>query len=158
MAIALGPGSPYATHRDRLRFGILYGLALGLAAHLFHAAHAIHSMFIFNKILATPPWCLLSAAFTVAVWAVLYWVIDVRGSFRWASWLEGAGQNALTAYLLAFVLDALLDVFSQVTGLPNLYAALGGHFATGFARAVLLSLAIAWLARRLRGTSLQLAL
>jgi predicted acyltransferase len=64
----------------------------------------------------------------VAVWALLYWIVDVRGSVRWATLLEGAGQNALTAYLLAFVLDALLTLLSQTTGLPNFYAALGDGF------------------------------
>ena len=158
LGMALGPGSALATHAQRLRWGLLYGLGLAAAAHLLHAAHGIHSMFIFNKILATPPWCLLSSAITIAVWALLYWIIDVRGSVRWAALLEGAGQNALTAYLLAFVLDAILTLLAETTGLPNLYAALGDRFATGLARAILLSIAIAWLASRLRGTRLQLTL
>ncbi len=158
MGIALGPGSAVATHAQRLRWSLLYALGLAAAAHLLHAAHGIHSMFIFNKIFATPPWCLLSSAITVAVWALLYWIIDVRGSARGAALLEGAGQNALTAYLLAFVLDALLTLLSQATGLPNFYAALGDRFATGFGRAILLSLGLAWLASRLRRTSLQLVL
>jgi predicted acyltransferase len=158
LGMALLPGSALATHAQRLRWGLLYGLGLAVAAYLLHAAHGIHSMFIFNKVLATPPWCLLSSAITIAVWALLYWIIEVRGSVRWAALFEGAGQNALTAYLLAFVLDALLTLLSQVTGLPNFYAALGEHFATGFGRAILLSVAIAWLASRLRGTRWQLTL
>ena len=158
MGMALGPGSALATHTQRLRWALLYALVLALAAHLLHAAHAIHSMFIFNKIFATPPWCLLSSAITVAVWVLLYWTIDVRGAVRWAALLEGAGQNALTAYLLAFVLDALLNLLSQTTGLPNFYAGLGAGFATGLARAILISCALAWFARRLRRTSLQLVL
>ena len=158
MGIVLSSGDSAATPSQRLRFAFLYAVALAAAAHLLHAAHGIHAMFIFNKNLATPPWCLLSSAITVAVWAALYCIIDLRGSHRWASLLEGAGQNALTAYLLAFVLDAFLNLLSQATGLPNVYAALGDHFATGFARSILLALGIAWLARRLRRTSLQLAL
>jgi predicted acyltransferase len=145
-------------HGERLLWAVLYGLGLGVAAHLLHAAHGIHPMFIFNKGLATPPWCLLSSAITVAAWVVLYGLIDVRGFARGATLLEGAGQNALTAYLLAFVLEALLTLLSQATGLPNLYAALGDRFATGFSRAILLSLGIAWLASRLRRTPLQLSL
>jgi heparan-alpha-glucosaminide N-acetyltransferase len=158
MGIALGPDSAPATHPRRLGWSILYALGLAAAAFLLHAAHGIHTMFIFNKIFATPPWCLLSSAVTIAVWALLYWVIDVRGAVRWATLLEGAGQNALTAYLLAFVLDALLNFLSQATGLPNFYEGLGARFATGFSRAILLSLGIAWLASRLRRTPLQLSL
>jgi heparan-alpha-glucosaminide N-acetyltransferase len=158
MGIALRPGSAVATHGERLRWALLYAVGLATAAHLLHAAHGIHAMFIFNKVFATPPWCLLSSAITVAVWALLYWIIDVRGLVRWAVLLEGAGQNALTAYLLAFVLDVFLAFVSQVTGLPNVYEALGEHLATGICRAILLSLGIAWIASRLRRTSLQLAL
>jgi heparan-alpha-glucosaminide N-acetyltransferase len=158
MGIALGPGSAAVTHERRLRSALLYALGLAAGAYLLHAAHGIHPMFIFNKIFATPPWCLLSSAITVAVWALLYWIVDVRGSVRWATLLEGAGQNALTAYLLAFVLDAFLSFLSQATGLPNFYEALGERFATGLARAILISLAIAWLASRLRRTRLQLSL
>ena len=44
----------------------------------------------------------------VAVWAALYWLIDVGGHVRGIALLEGAGQNALTAYLIPYVLDALL--------------------------------------------------
>jgi predicted acyltransferase len=158
MGMALGPGSALATHGQRLRWALLYAFALATAAVLLHAAHAVHPMFIFNKIYATPPWCLLSSALTVGVWALLYWVIDVRGAVRWAALLEGAGQNALTAYLLAFVLEALLTFLSQATGQPNLYEALGDRFATGFLRAILVSMALAWLASRLRRTRLQLVL
>ena len=158
MGIALSSGDAANSQAHRLKWALLYALGLGTAACLLHAAHGIHRMFIFNKILATPPWCLLSSAITVAIWALLYWIVDVRGSVLWATLLEGAGQNALTAYLLAFVLDAFLCFLSQSTGLPNVYAALGDRFATGLARAILLSLGIAWLASRLRRTRLQLSL
>jgi len=158
LAMGIALGSPAASHAQRLRWALLYALALAAAAHLLHTAHAIHRMFIFNKVLATPPWCLLSSALTVVVWAILYWTIDVKGRTRWPALLEAAGQNALTAYLLAFVFDALLVLFTEITGLPNLYAALGERFITGLCRSILLSLGIAWLAARLRGTSLQLSL
>jgi heparan-alpha-glucosaminide N-acetyltransferase len=158
MGIAIGPDSAATTHAKRLRWAVLYAVGLAAAAYLLHAAHAVHSMFIFNKIFATPPWCLLSSAITVAVWALLYWVVDVRGFVRWAALLEGAGQNALTAYLLPFVWDAFLNAVSQIAGLPNFYEALGGRLAAGIGRAIVLSLVVAWLATRLRRTRLQLSL
>jgi len=158
LGIVLAPGSPFQAHRDRLRWGLVYGLALAAAAHLLHAAHGVHHMFIFNKNMATPPWCLLSSAITIGVWILLYWSIEVQKRGRWARLLEPAGQNPLTAYLLAPVLYCLFELLSLATGLPYVYAALGATFAVGFWRAVLMAVLVAWLAGRLRRLGVQLAL
>jgi predicted acyltransferase len=115
-------------------------------------------MFIFNKNMATPPWCLLSSAITIGVWILLYWSIEVQKRGRWARLLEPAGQNPLTAYLLAPVLYCLFELLSLATGLPYVYAALGATFAVGFWRAVLMAVLVAWLAGRLRRLGVQLAL
>ncbi len=158
LGLAVGPGSSLVAPVARVRWALGFALALAACAALLHTARDLHPMFIVNKILATPPWCLWSSAITAVLWVALYWTIDVRGWARWAVLLEHAGQNALTAYLLAFVADAFLDLVSQWTGIPNLYAAVGGHFAAGLARSILFSLLIVWLAGRLRQTSLQLSL
>jgi heparan-alpha-glucosaminide N-acetyltransferase len=158
LGVVLTPASPFQAHRDRLRWGLVYALALAAAAHLLHAAHDVHRMFTINKILATPPWCLWSSAITVAVWMALYWWIEVRGRGRRALLLESAGQNPLTAYLLAPILYDVLALLSRGTGLPDLHAALGSPLAVGLCRSVLVALLVAWLAGRLRRLGLQLAL
>jgi hypothetical protein len=107
---------------------------------------------------ATPPWGLLSAAITVALWVFFYWTMDVR---RWAGispFLEAAGQNALAAYFLAFVFDALFSLVSQATGLPNFYAAWGASFGPGLLRSLLFAVFVTWLAGRLRRLGFQLSL
>jgi predicted acyltransferase len=115
-------------------------------------------MFTINKILATPPWCLWSSAITVAVWMLLYWWIDVRRRGGSAPLLEAAGQNPLTAYLLAPMIYDVLALFSRGTGLPDLIEVLGSPLAVGLCRSVLVAVLVAWLAGRLRRLGLQLAL
>jgi predicted acyltransferase len=158
LGVLLTPASAVRAHRDRLRWALVYALALAAAAHLLHAAHGVDRMFTINKILATPPWCLWSSAITVAVWMLLYWWIEVRERGRFALLLEPAGQNPLTAYLLAPMLYDALALLSLGTGLPDLHAALGSPLAVGLCRSVLVAVLVAWLAGRLRRLGLQLAL
>jgi heparan-alpha-glucosaminide N-acetyltransferase len=158
LGMVLAPGSPIQGHARRLRWALLYALVLGTSAHLLHAAHDVHPMFIVNKILATPPWCLWSSAITATVWAALYWLIDVRGWGAWASALGPAGQNPLTAYLLAPVFDYVFEIVSEATGVPNFYAELGARFSTGLVRSVLFAFLVVWLTGRLRRAGVQLAL
>jgi predicted acyltransferase len=158
LGMVLAPGSPVQGHAHRLRWALLYALVLGVSAHLLHAARGVHPMFMINKVLATPPWCLWSSAITVAVWGALYWLIDVRQWGAWAGFLAPAGQNPLTAYLLAPAFDSVIVLLSQATGVPNVYAGLGAHFSTGLIRSVLFALLAVWLTGRLRRIGVQLAL
>lgn len=156
------PGSPVATHRARLRWALAYGAFLAAAGHLLHAAAAVHPMFIVNKIAATPPWCLWSAAITIWAWAGFYWLLDARpptpgatalesaGRDARASMLENAGQNALLAYILAPIAYDVFALGAGALGVANGYAALGGAFATGVARAAAFALALTWVAAVLR--------
>ena len=158
LGMVLAPGSPTQGHVRRLRWALLYALVLAASAHLLHAAHDVHPMFIINKILATPPWCLWSSAITTILWAALYWLIDIRRRGGWAAFLAPAGQNPLTAYVLAPVFDYVFEIVSGATGVPNVYANLGTHFSTGLVRSALFALFVVWLTGRLRRVGVQLAL
>ena len=158
LGMVLTPRSPVQGHFRRLRWALLYALVLAVSAHLLHAARDVHRMFIVNKILATPPWCLWSSAITATVWAALYWLIDVRQWTRWTDFLAPAGQNPLTAYLLAPVFDSVFVILSEATGVPNLYAELAARFSTGLIRSALFALLVVWLTGRLRRIGVQLAL
>jgi heparan-alpha-glucosaminide N-acetyltransferase len=158
LGMVLAPGSPVQGHARRLRWALLYALALGISAHLLHAAHDVDPMFIVNKVLATPPWCLWSSAITATLWAGLYWLIDVRRWGAWANALAPAGQNPLTAYLLAPAFDYVFVILSEATGVPNFYAELGARFSTGLVRSVVFSILVVWLTGRLRRLGVQLAL
>jgi len=80
--------------RERLRWALGFALGLALAGVLLDAPYGI------NKIRATPAWCLYCASITTAVWALLFWSMDMRGWRGWARVVEPAGANPLLAYLL----------------------------------------------------------
>lgn len=64
-----------------------------------------------SKIRATPTWCLWSIGAAAILFALLYWICDVKQWKRWAAPVHAAGANTLTTYLLPdlwdFVLGAL---------------------------------------------------
>jgi heparan-alpha-glucosaminide N-acetyltransferase len=133
------------THRARIAFGLLFGLGLAAAAVLLHALRDIHPMFIINKIAATPPWCLMSAAWTMWMWTGLYACTDTIGFTGRAGLLKAAGQNALFAFILGPILYALLELFTSLTGGFDLYAKLGAEFTLGFWRSLGFALFATWL-------------
>lgn len=53
-----------------------------------------------SKIRATPTWSLYSIGAAVLIFALLYWVCDVRRWTGWAFFVRPAGENTLTTYLL----------------------------------------------------------
>ena len=129
LGMMLTPDSPLKTHQARIRWALLYGLALAVAALLLHSLHGIDSMFIINKIFATPPWCLWTSAITIWVWVAIYWLMDVRGWKRWAVAVGPAGQNSLFAFILAPILYSAFVLLAVALGGFDFFAWLGESFA-----------------------------
>lgn len=125
------------------------GYAAGLAAAglLLHALHGLHPAFWVNKVLATPPWCLLSSALTAAFWVVLFMLTDVKGWRRWPKAVSIAGENALLCYLMAPLLLSLFALSAPLFAGNNFYEKLGESTVIGFVR----STVFAWLVVRLCG-------
>lgn len=134
----------------RIRWAVSFGLVMAVAAMLLHAARDVHPMFIINKIYATPPWCLWSAALTAWTWAAIYWWLDVRGHERGTRTVALSGQNALLAYILAPVVYAVFEVMAATFNTSNVYWILSGSFWLGFGRAVLLAGLICFVTAALR--------
>jgi heparan-alpha-glucosaminide N-acetyltransferase len=86
----------------RLVAGIALTLILALSAFLLHHVYPI------SKIGATPPWALYCAALCVGLFALLYWLIEVRGVSRWTALVQPAAANPLITYLLPVVLATLM--------------------------------------------------
>jgi len=103
----IAPGSELRTHGERLRWTMVFGLWLAVAALLFDPLYGI------NKIRATPAWCFYCAFLTAMVWAVLYGVMDVRGYRAWSVVVRPAGTNPL----LAFILHPILLLLAGIVGL-----------------------------------------
>jgi heparan-alpha-glucosaminide N-acetyltransferase len=129
--------------------GTALGYAAGLAAAglLLHELRGLHPAFSINKVLATPAWCLLSAALTAVFWVVVFAVTDVKGWRRWPRALFIAGENALLCYLMAPFLLSLFALSAPLFGGTNLYYKLGENTAIGFLR----STVFAWIVVRLCG-------
>jgi len=78
------------------------------AAVLLVAGWGLHAVFPISKIYATPTWCLWCAAICVALFALLHWLIDLRGRTRWVRLVAPAAASPLVTYLIPFVVEALL--------------------------------------------------
>jgi predicted acyltransferase len=106
----IAPGSEMRTHGERLRWTVVFGLWLVAAALLFDPLFGI------NKIRATPAWCFYCAFLTALAWAVLYWVMDVRGYRAWSIIVRPAGINPLLAYILHPMLFLIAGIASVRIG------------------------------------------
>ena len=158
LGAVLTPESPVKGHGERIRWAMVYGLGLASAGLLLHSMHGIHEMFTINKNLGTPPWCLLSSAIFAWAWALLYWLIDVRGLKRWAIPVKSAGMNALLAFILAPIFYTSFSLLANLFGGKNLYAQWGNIFSTGLLRAIVFALLLTWLTGFLRRAGLWLKL
>lgn len=93
-----------------------------------------------NKSLWSSAFVLTAGAYSMALFALFYYVIDVRGHRRWAGWLRVIGVNSITIYLLQEIVS-----FSGVS--QYFLGGLAGLLPAGWG-AVVLSLgyiASAWL-------------
>ena len=74
-------------------------LALGLVCHRF---------WIISKIQATPTWLFFCTAIYFPLFALLYWIADVKGKTKWARPIATAGTATLTCYILPYIWGAVL--------------------------------------------------
>lgn len=152
LGMALLP--PARSHGSRLLSAILAGAAFGAAGLLLHSLHGLHPMFFYNKNAATPPWCLISSAWTAWVFAAVYWLVEMKGIRRGSGWLRSAGQNALFAFILGPIAYALLTL----PGIVAPFSWLGARFSTGLVRSIVFALAATWLTGLLQRRKLGLKL
>jgi predicted acyltransferase len=152
------PGSRLETHRQRLVWATLYAAGLALAAMLLHALHDVHQVFIYNKIMATPPAALLTAALTIWIWVVVYALVDVRSWRHVACWVEPAGRNALFIFVLGPILYHLMWWSPTILGGFEPHSWLGSPFGVGLARSIGFTVLVVWLAEALRRVGLRLRL
>ncbi len=158
LGMILTPDSPIKGHKERIRWAAIYGAALALAGLLLHALHEMHAMFTINKNLGTPTWCLLSSAIFVWIWALLYWLIDVRGWKRWTMPLQSAGANALLAFILAPIFYTLFALLRELSGGIDVYAVLGNSPWAGLLRAIVFASLLTWMTGFLRRAGVWLKL
>lgn len=85
--------------------GIIRAVAFGLIS--LAAGWALMPLGI-SKIRATPTWSLWCVGSAAILFALLYWICDVKQWRRWAAPVHAAGANTLTTYLLPDLWDFAL--------------------------------------------------
>lgn len=81
------------------------------------AGFILRKWFIISKIQATPSWGLVCNGISLLLFALLYWIMDVKKQINWAFFLKPAGENSLTTYIA----PALLYHLIWISGLPILF-------------------------------------
>jgi predicted acyltransferase len=82
-AIALAGGGVIS-----LALGVLWGFAFPIITRLWTSSYVLYSN----------GWCML-------LFALFYWIMDVKGYKKWAFWLKVIGLNALTIYVVQELFD-----------------------------------------------------
>ncbi len=77
----------------------------------------IRKWFIISKIHATPSWGLICNGISMLLFALLYWIIDIRNLKKWTFFLKPAGENSLTTYMAPDIIYYLI----WSTGIPVLF-------------------------------------
>jgi hypothetical protein len=90
---------------SKITWGIAYSVILFLAGWLLLP-------FGLAKIGSTPSYTLFSSGICILLFMIMYMVVDVRGHYRWASFLKPAGSNPLLTYILP-------DIYYAIFGLTH---------------------------------------
>jgi len=76
----------------------------------------LRNWFIISKIQATPSWGMICNGISMLLFALLYWIIDIKKHIKWTFFLKPAGENSLTTYLAPNIIYYLI----WITGIPVL--------------------------------------
>lgn len=134
----------YAVGRSIVRFSwisVLIGVGMLLAGIV------AHRFWIISKIAATPTWYFYCCALFFPLFALLYYLTDVRRHASWFAWVRPAGMAALTCYVVAYAWNPLKNlIFSDPLLRPEFSVGVPG-LINSFLYALLLIWAV-WLLGR----------
>jgi predicted acyltransferase len=91
--------------RWRLGGGAKAFAMLGAAAVLLVAGLVFSNWMPINKKLWTSTFVLVAGAYSLALFAVFYWIVDVKMWRRWTFFFRVVGMNAITVYMLQRIVD-----------------------------------------------------
>lgn len=83
--------------------------------------------FPINKKLWTSSYVLLAAGLSMSIFALCYYIVDIKGKSGWAWPLKVFGTNAILAYMVSELLVIALSEFIHVQGTTEM---LNGHAAS----------------------------
>jgi predicted acyltransferase len=91
-----------------LDFKKVIPIFIGLGVLYIISGFILRKWFIISNIQATPSWAMLCNGISFLIFILLYWIIDARDKIRWASFLQPAGENSLTTYIVPYILYCLI--------------------------------------------------
>jgi len=89
---------------------ILTIASLGILCIL--AGFMLRQWFIISKIQSTPSWGLICNGISMMLFALLFWIIDIKKYIKWGLFLKPAGANSLTVYLVPDMFYYIIWQFS----------------------------------------------
>jgi predicted acyltransferase len=115
-----------------------FARAAAMAAALFAAGAVLRPYFRISKIYATPTWCLYSAAICIVLFALLYWIVDLKKIRAWTRFFKPAASNPLLTYIIPYIVYAWMQYMHWA--LPDVLGsgAPGLIWAASYAIAVML--------------------
>jgi heparan-alpha-glucosaminide N-acetyltransferase len=60
----------------------------------------LRNWFVISKIQSTPSWGLICNGISMIIFALMFWIIDIKKHIKWGLFLRPAGANSLTVYLV----------------------------------------------------------
>jgi len=135
----------FTNKRKCIKWSLLYSLGLLLSGIMLHQLSNLDKMFYLDKNLGTSVWGLISSAFTIWAWLLVYYVIDILNYSKWTKLIRPAGMNPLFAYIIAPAIYSIIDLIFKITGGPNYYEVLAQNLYSGIVRSVIFAIFITWL-------------
>ncbi len=125
----------YADERSRSRF---YRICILTGVGMLFAGAAAHQFWIISKLAATPTWYFFCCALFFPLFALLHYLVDVRGHTAWFAWVKPAGAMALSCYMAAYAWNPLKNlIFSDPLLRPEFSVGIPG-LVNSFCYALLL--------------------
>lgn len=83
---------------------VLFGLVLIILGFI------ARNFFIISKIQATPTWVFLCSGIAFIFFAIVYYLVDIKGKAVWFSSIKTAGTSTLTCYLIPYWYYSIADL------------------------------------------------
>ena len=98
-----------STHQKSTGYRFLQAAMLVLLMLII--GYLLRPYFHISKIDATPTWCLYSSAICIALFGLLYWIVDLTGRKNWSKFFRPAASNPLLTYIIPFIAYAFTEYF-----------------------------------------------
>ena len=104
----------------------------------FIAGLLLHNYFIIKEIQAASTWSIICIGLSMIIFALIYWITDIRRYSRWTLFIKTAGENSLMTFLVAAMLYSLISI----TGIPVLIYKQSSYLLISVAGSILWSVLI----------------